>query len=289
MKLGTFIIVVILVPELAIAQHMATQGSVPSSMNEQTVAPQSRTDRFIQIAYVAPAERSMIEMKALAARKKFAADPELYSEIKDAHRAEDGIIGEWHERVFKTVGIYGRPRQSDPVNDNRLRSKSELDEQENENRVVARIILKETVRFTQERLPELDMLIKALKLEVSTDMISGENTEAEADAKKTGEAHGARHPLVEDRFFVKTGLRVPVESGKLSLLSETEATYGNLSTFLKVYLDGRYDNTVGLLYVLGRDLRVQVERHVSHATDPVTNDKTNAKSSLNLIQLVCMF
>jgi len=84
-------------------------------------------------------------------------------------------------------------------------------------------------------------------------------------------------------------LRVPVESGKLGVTSETEARYGKMTSFFKVYLDGQYDNSLGLKYVLGKDIHLQVERQVAHTTDFVTSDTANEKSSLNLVQLVCKF
>ncbi len=277
MKLRTFIILLTFVPGLAIAQDKA-------------LAPESPPDRYQQIAYAAPADISMIELHALVAGKKFTADPNLYSETRQTVRPDAGIIEDWRERVFKTVGMYSIPGQSDPVNDNRLQSNNEIDDQANASRMVTRTVLKETLKFTQERLPEIDKLVKALRFEVSTDMASGEDAGTEANGKKPpGEARAAHDTIVKDRLFLKTGLRLPVESGKLGVAAETEARYGNVSSFFKVYLDGNYDNSVGLMFALGRDIHLQVERRVTHTTDLETSDKTDAKSSLNLIQLVCTF
>jgi hypothetical protein len=73
------------------------------------------------------------------------------------------------------------------------------------------------------------------------------------------------------------------------VVSETEATYGNLSSFFKVRLDGRFDNTAGLVYVISGDVRVQVERQVHHESVPAAGEATNTRSSLELVQLVCTF
>ncbi len=289
MKLGTFTLLLVFVSGPAFAQEMAARENASVKMNEQTVAPRLQSDRYQQNASVASADRSAIKLNDLAARLKFMADQDLYSRIRTAERSEAGIIENWRERVFKIFGMYINPRQSDPVKDNRLQNNNEFEEQANAGRMATRIVLKETLQFTRERLPEIDKLVKALRFEVSTDMISSAKAEEATHDKSTGEARAAHTTMVNDRLFVKTGLRVPVENGRLGVASETEARYGNMTSFFKVYLDGRYDNNVGLTYILGKDIHLQVERQVAYTTDLVTGDKATVKSSLNLVQLVCKF
>jgi hypothetical protein len=120
-------------------------------------------------------------------------------------------------------------------------------------------------------------------------MISSAKADEETHDKRIGEARASHTTIVKDRLFVKTGLLVPVESGKLVVVSETEARYGKMTSFFKIYLDGRYDNNVGLKYVLGKDIHLQVERQVAHTTDLIMSDTANVKSSLDLVQLVCKF
>jgi hypothetical protein len=288
MKLGTLIFLLVFVPGPVLAQDQEPTTSASAGLNERVVASQPQTDRYQQIAYAAPADASLIELHALVARKKFTSDPNLYSEIKRADRSETGLIEDWRERVFKTVGTSSPAQQSDLVNDSRLHSNNEIDEQANAGRTVTRVVLKETLKFTQEQLPEIDRLIRALRFEVSTNTVADEDA-AYLDDEKNNETHAARDALAKDRFLLKTGLRVPVESGKLVLTSETEARFGNVTSFFTVHLDGQYDNSMGLKYVLGRDLHLQVERQVAHTTDLVTNDKTNGRSNLSLVQLVCKF
>jgi hypothetical protein len=276
MKLGTFIILLIFV-------------SGPAHAQEKAAAPREQADRYQQIAYAAPADTSIVELYASLARKKFSSDPNLYSEIKRNDRSETKLIEEWRERVFKAVGTYSLPQQPDLLNDSRLQSNNEIEEQANANRMATRMVLKETLTFTQERLPEIDKLIRLLRFEVSTDSVSEKNVGTEIDENKNDEARTARNTPVKEGFLLKTGLRVPVESGKLGVTSETEARYGKMTSFFKVYLDGQYDNSLGLKYVLGKDIHLQVERQVAHTTDFVTSDTANEKSSLNLVQLVCKF
>jgi hypothetical protein len=289
MKLGTFIILLIFVSGPAFAQEMAARESASVKNNEQAVAPRLQADRYPQIPSAASADRSVIKGNALAARLKFMADTDLYSKTRPTDRSEAGIIENWRDQVFETFGTYISPRQSDLVNDSRLQNNNEFEEQANANRMAARIVLKETLQFTRERLPELDKLIKALRFEVSTDMISSAKADEETHDKRIGEARASHTTIVKDRLFVKTGLLVPVESGKLVVVSETEARYGKMTSFFKIYLDGRYDNNVGLKYVLGKDIHLQVERQVAHTTDLIMSDTANVKSSLDLVQLVCKF
>jgi hypothetical protein len=288
MKLETVFAIVLFASESAMAQNMAAAEKAGYVLDEAAVASRPRAARYLQIAYAAPEERPLIELNARAARMKFTGDPNLYVEMKQPDHTDDGVIEGWRDRVFKTLELHARPHRFDPLYDGRMYSTTELDEQANEERMVTRIILKETLRYAQERLPEIDELIKAMRLEVSTDMISRQSDEAAAMDPNTGAARPVHH-AVEDRFFLKTGLRIPVDGGKLGLVSETEATYGNLSSFLKVRLDGRFDGSAGLIYVLNRDLRVQVEQHVTHAAVLDARETTKTRSSLGLVQLVCTF
>lgn len=289
MKLKTFFVIVLFAAESVIAQNMAAAEKAHYVPDDKAIASQPPADRSMQIASVTPEERSIIELNARAARMKFTGDPNLYSEIKHPDHTDAGVIEGWSDRVFKRLEMHAQPSRFDPMHDSRMQSNTALDEQANEGRMVTRIILKETLRYTQERLPEIEALIKAMRLEVSTDMIFRQNDEAAAMDSNTRAAPTVHHTPFENRFFLKTGLRIPVDGGKLGVVSETEATYGNLSTFFKVRLDGRYDTTAGLIYVLSRDLRVQVEQQVTHETVLATSDTQNTKSSLGLVQLVCTF
>ncbi len=290
MKLSIFFILLMFVPEFGIAQEMVQEENIVLNQNEQDIAPQSRAGRVRPPAANAHAKNPMIELNALFGGSKFTADTDLYREIKQTDHPEPGIIGAWRQRIFNILRTHSSDsRRPDFVNDHWLKSNNELDEQANESRMVTRLVLKETLRFAQERVPEIDKLVKVLRLEVSTGMISSKNSEEEAGDHKISDTRAVDRKIAKDKLSIKTGLRVPVESGKVALVSETEASYGDVSSFVKVNLDGQYDNTVGLMYVIGRDLHLQIERRVSHAADPVTNDKTNARSSLNLIHFVCKF
>jgi len=288
MKLETFILILIFVPELAIAQETAIKEIVPVGMNEQVIAFQTQNNQLLQIAYAAPADKSIIELNAIATRRKFSADQNLYSHTKQTAPLEAGIIDEWRERVYKSLGMHSGPRRFDLVHDSKLRSNNDFDEQVRLNRMVSRIVLRETLRFTQERLPEIDKLVKVLKFEVSTDMITHQVVETETNDISTKTAVG-HIQAVEKRLYLKTGLRLPIDRGRLSLVSETEARYGNVSSFFSIYLDGQFDNSMGLTYVLGNDMQFKFERQIAHSTDPITSERMNSRSSLNLVQLVCSF
>ncbi len=289
MKLGTLILLLVFVPGAVLAQDPAPESNASAGQNERAIPPQPQTDRYQQIAYADPADTSIIELHALVARKKFASDPNLYSEIKQTYRSETGLIEDWREHVFKTVGTHSMPQQSDLLNDSRLQSNNEIDDQANAGRTVTRTVIKETLKFTQDRLPAINKLIKALRFEVSTDTVFIENAGTDTDAEKNNEARAARKTPVKESLLLKTGLRVPVESGKLVLTSETEVRFGKVTSFFTVHLDGQYDNSAGLKYAFAKDLHLQVERQIAHRADFVTSDTTNARTNLSLIQLVCTF
>jgi hypothetical protein len=288
MKLETFILLLTFAPELVVAQDMAIKEIVPVGANEQAIAMQSQNNHLLQIAYATPTDKSIIELNAIAARGKFAPDKNLYSDRIQTAPLVQGIIDEWRERVYKSIGMHSRPRYVDLVHDSRLRSNNDIDEQVQTNRMVQRIVLRETLRFTQERLPEIEKLVKALRFEVSTDMIRPKIVETEIHDIRMKNPVG-HSPAVNNRLFVKTGLRLPIERGRLSLISESEARYGNVSSFFSIYIDGQFDNSMGLKYVLGNNMQVKFERQIAHSSDPVTSERMNNKASLNLIQMVCSF
>ena len=105
-----------------------------------------------------------------------------------------------------------------------------------------------------------------MKYEVSSDKTGSEDASAEVSDiktgdhkitdKKAGEAHPAGHAVVNDKVILKKGSRVRIDSGKLGLVSETEARYGKASYFYKVNLDNQGDNSLGFRYVLGRDIYI---------------------------------
>jgi hypothetical protein len=289
MKLETLCIIVIFAAESAMAQDMVAADKARYVMDEKAMTSRPQDDPFMQVASVDPEERSQIALSARAASMQYTDEPNLYSEMTGPDHTAAGVIEGWRDRVFKKLGLYAQPRRFDPSTDNRVQSNTALDEQASESRTVTRIILKETLRYAQDRLPEIEELIRAMRVEVSTDMIARQGDEAAAAVSKPRIAHTVHRAVAEDRFFLKTGLRIPVDGGRLGVVSETEATYGNLSSFFKVRLDGRFDNTAGLVYVISRDLRVQVERQVHHESAPAAGDATITRSSLELVQLVCTF
>lgn len=234
---------------------------------------------------------SDIDLNAFASITRSATVESIYSEINHRELAEAGIIEEWRERVYKTVVVNSSAIQADRTDDSRIMSASELDERTSEGRKVSKAVLKETLKFAQERLPELEKMIRILRFEVSTDMISQNETHMISDIEPASspELRAAHQAVAENRFFMKTGLRVPVDGGKLNVFSETEATYGNVSSYFRVQLHGRYDSRLGLVYALGKDMQVQVERQVNHGNDSPANESAKPREDMNLIQLVCAF
>jgi hypothetical protein len=184
MKLETIFIIVIFAAESAMAQDIAAADKAQYVMDEKAMTSRPRADTYMQVAYVDPEERSQLALNARAARMKYTDEPNLYSEMTGPDHTDAGVIEGWRDRVFKKLGLYAQPRRFDPSTDNRVQSKTALDEQASESRTVTRIILKETLRYAQDRLPEIEELIKAMRVEVSTDMIARQCDEAAAAVSK---------------------------------------------------------------------------------------------------------
>jgi len=276
MKLITFFILLMFVPEFAMAQEFASK-----------VNTSSRTEQA--------ANNSPIELNTLYGGTGFLSEPGLISGTKQTDGLERGVIEDWREQMFKTISMYFGPRQEDPLRVSRLLTDDGLDKQAGGGRIVLKLVLKETLKFSKERIVEIDRLVKALKYEISSDKTGSEDAGAKASDskngdnkitdKKTAEARPARNVVANDKLIVKTGVRVRIDSGKLGLVSETVARYGKASYFYKVNLDNQGDNSLGFRYILGRDIYIQVERDFNRTPDPTAKDKP----STNLIQLGCRF
>jgi hypothetical protein len=277
----------ILAPGFVIAQDAQQQ------ILQEPAVSSLRTAQNEQGAQNAPADSSLIALNAFYAQSQFLPEPNLSSELKKTGPVETGIIEGWRERIFNSLQSHYGPIQQDPANDSRLLNNSELDAQADEKNAVARLVLKETLQYTQERVPEIDRLVKALKFEFSTENADKEDAAIQdrPDDKTAGEKRVGKKKNVDERLFVKTGLRIPIESGKLALVSETEARYHKLTSFITVRLDGQYDNSMGVTYILGKDIQLRAERQVAHTTttDTASQEAVNTTSSLNLVQLVCKF
>jgi|GEM_PF-2809464 len=290
------LIAFILAPGFSIAQDAPHKTDLAMNLKEPAAASPLPIEQDQHSVQSAPADDSLIALNTFYARSQFMDEPNLSSVIKQTVSMEPSLIGGWRERVFNSLKAYYGPIQQDRANDNRLSTNSAFDEQANEKSVVGKLVLKETLKYTQEQVPEIDRLVKALKFEVSNENVNKEDAvpaikDEANNNKETGGKPVAKTPIAKDKLFVKTGLRIPVESGKLGLVSETEARYHKLSSFIKVRLDGQYDNSLGVTYILGKDIHLQAERQVAHTTttDPASQDKMNTTSSLNLVQLVCKF
>ncbi len=222
------------------------------------------------IAYAAPAERSLISMHAMADRMVYRTEAILFSNPTSTVKTEEGIIVQWRERVFKSLAANMTPVVEDGE------------------RMVARIAVKESLNLALEHLPSLERLIKVLKLEVSTDMLARDQEKDESDEALPIAATPVRRQAVKARFFMRTGLRIPIEKGKPTLLSETNAVYGSITTYFNVRLDSKLDSSLGLRYTLNRDMQVQVERTTADAVDPAWGG-TGRRSVSNTVKLVCVF
>lgn len=278
MKIALYLnlIALILAPGFTFAQDAPSKNDAAIkaiNMSEQVAASSLPIDQDFKVQSV-PAENPLIALNAFYARSQFMAEPNVSSERKQTISSDPGIIESWSERIFNSLKTNFGPIQQDSRN-------SALDEEENDKSAVGKLVLKETLKYTQEQVPEIDRLIKAFKFEVSSEKNDQEDAEAvvkdETNNKEAGEKRIPKASIVKDKLFVKTGLRIPIESGKPTLVSETEARYHNLSSFIKVRIDGQYDNSLGLTYLLGKDIHLQAERQM------------NTTASLNLVQLVCKF
>jgi len=209
----------------------------------------------------------------------------ISSEINHRESAETGIIALWRDRMDKAVILAPRTYPSEQAAD-RLQSMDERNELANEGRAVSKIAFRETLKIAQEQFPELDRLIKVLKLEVSTELISDVGATSGIEMRKAPVQQVTLQKPVETRFFMKTGLRIPVENGKVNLLSETTAVYGNISSYVRVQVGGRGDSRLGVIYAMNHDMHLQIEHQLNRSAG---SGQTMNAATLDVVQLMCVF
>ena len=285
MKMKTLIIVIFLMPDPAAAQDMLLQQTIQVRALEQT--PQHGLPLFIGTE--TPPERYIIDLNANSRGKNPAGNQEGLFEVKKSISSDARILNDWYMKVTKSLSIQSLPRKNDLADEWKLRSNNEFKEQLNANRVVLKIVLKETLRFTQEQLPEIDMLVRTLKYEISTDMAPSNVDTTEAHTINVSQTPVRNHSAVNERLFLKARLRLPIEVSRLSLVTDVEARYGNMSSFFSIHLDSHFNNAIGLVYDFNNDIQLRIERQTTQAMNAAASDRSNERISVNLIHLVCNF
>jgi hypothetical protein len=284
MRLAFFIIALLFPTVQGMAQDLA--AAVTAAHPEATFPRQGEVSRYI--ASPATIARSDPGRTSSFIKSTFLVDTAPGTDRRTTDGTGRGIIADWRERVFKSLSTSLPPHRpltstyTGPISNN------ELAEQAQERRTATKIVLRETLNYAREQVPEIDTLIRSLKFEISNRPSSetGRTTSAET-THTTRSANGSRPP--DDKLYIKTGLRLPVENKKVCVLSETEAQYGTLTSFVEVNLDGSFDRRSGLTYSFGRDARLQVARYDVHGADPVTGESRQTRTSLNLVQLIVAF
>jgi hypothetical protein len=291
MKLAPFIIASFFAPAIAMAQDAAQRETVPVIPYDRPAALARSGDSY-EIAYAETTPGDIVEQNARNAALNFIANPALYSETGQDVASGTDSVELWRDRVFKSLSRDLGQRVQDGAywaDPNRLLSNTELEEQANERRMATKIVLKETAKYTREQLPQIDRMINALKYEVSNRPLA-ENAGAEAKHEQSGQRTvPVKKAASDEKLFLKTGLRIPVDGGKISLVSESEAKYGRASSFIRINLDGQFDKSAGITYAFGKDLHLQVEHQDTHQIDPITGDKAQARSSLDVLRVVYAF
>jgi hypothetical protein len=293
MKLVLFIsisvfLLSLVAPELVVAQEPTPAGNTSSTMNGQATL-QSPGGSSQHVADAA-SNISPIELSALYGRSNLMTDQDIKGNNKQADRPAPSVIEKWRERVFNTLSAYFGSHQQVLMNDSWFwgNNNYEPGSQVNDGRIATKLVMKETLKFARENIPEINTLVNALKVEIASDRSMREDSKAEVEAgdrkadNKSGKARADKgSPAAEDKIVFKTGLRVRVDSGKLGLASETEARYGKASYFYKVNLDNQGENSLGVRYVLDKTASLQIERDFSHTMNPATRNRP----SVNVIQL----
>ncbi len=232
----------------------------------------------------APSKVTPLELNALYGKPGLTADPDRATNVQTMTRPNSGVMEQWRDRMVNTLSTYVASRQQAPDEPaNPYAAGTGPIDHSGDERVIMKIMAKETLKFAREHVPEIDAFVNSLKMEYSSERPSSGDIGREAlpivknerkteDTKTTHTESKATPAAEQDKLIYKTGIRVRVESGKVGLVSESEARYGKAAYFYKVNLDRQDNNSMGMSYALSTTASLQIEHDFSGTMNPASRD-----------------
>ncbi len=240
--------------------------------------------------YPDPSSYSLLFSKSAATELRYSADQSLYAQPKPGD-AENEIIGTWREYVYaKLLTVYSAPREdgadycigpdcprayNDPVSDRKP---------------ITRLVSRETLRFMRQKVPQIEEILISLRLEVADRASKDDPSPVFKDMGQITELKADKNDNNKG-LSVQTRMRVRLDDGDISLVTETRATYRKASSYFRVNLRKPGDTALGFKYSLGQNTHLQLERETKSYPSGISafDGSSYGRTSQNALRLVFLF
>ncbi len=238
--------------------------------------------------YSDPGSYSLLFSKSAEADLRFSADRSLYSQLKPGDGND--VVGVWREHVYaKLLTVYSTPREdgadycvgpdcpqayNDPVSDRKP---------------ITRLVSRETVRFMRQKMPQVEQILATLRLDVADKASKDDPSPVFKDMGQITElkANNDNNKVLS----LQTHMRVRLDDGDISLVTETRATYRKASSYFRVNLRKLGDTAFGFKYSLGQNTHLQFERETKSYPSGISafDGSSYGRTSQNALRLVFLF
>ncbi len=241
--------------------------------------------------YPDPSSYSLLFSKSAEAELRFSADRSLFSQPKTGDGQENDTVGAWRDRVYaKLLTVYSAPREdgadycvgpdcplayNDPINDRKP---------------ITRLVSRETLRFMRQKMPQVEQILVSLRLDVADKASKDDPSPVFKDMGQITELK-AKNNDKNKGLSLQTRMRVRIDDGDISLVTETRATYGKTSSYFRVNLRKVGDTTFGFKYSLRQNTHLQFERETKFYPSGISafDGSSYGRTSQNALRLVFLF
>ncbi len=239
--------------------------------------------------YPDPKSYSLLFSKSAEAELRFSADRNLYMQPEDG--AGSGMVRAWREFVYaKLLTVYPTPREDGADYCIGLDCPQSFNDPANDGKAVTKLISKETLRFMRQKVPQIEQILATLKLDVAD---SASKDDPSPVFKNMNQITELKNQNEDDKkgLSLQSRMRVRVNEGDITLVTETRATYRKASSYFRVNLRKPSDTTFGFKYVLGVNTHLQFERETKYnpSVNSAYDDTPHGRMSQNALRLVFLF
>lgn len=190
----------------------------------------------------------------------------------------------WRQQVFNKLSRSQRPAIKNFIDE--ARSITEYNERTRTERDVKRIIFGESLKYMQNKISFLDMIIKPIRVEISDKTFRRESDKAapRSGSRNESRSPGRKNQTNNDEVTFKAGLGVKFEHKWATLTADSEAQYRNLSAFVKVSFAKQTSAGLGLKYPFADNLQI-VYNHLITYDETISGEANSRAVHYDLVVL----
>ncbi len=201
----------------------------------------------------------------LTATRRFKSDPTLYKRPQKGDDEKTDVLEEWRDFVYsKLVNVYDVPLEN--RSDYCIGSDCDgaYNGPPNDQKIVTRTISKETFKFMRKKIPQLDVLITSLRVEVTERPPKDEPTPVFRDMYPDTEF--VHRDVDAKELSLQSRMRIRTAEGSMGFFAETTASYGKITSLWGVNIRKPGDMSFAMKYITGKNTHLIFEREIRYKT-----------------------